>query len=464
LIASIKFSEDKGSTMANDSRRGYLSGILQRGSRPLGQAHSASSLLPLRETLSQPGPQSFFNAPAEIETQVEASSPTKITEAEESFNQPERLSHPDPHPREPIQQGANTHSDETRPETEVTIKATARDLLNPSGRVGDLPSEKASPFTRKSTDRAFLAQYSTPTGVTHEQQSTEVSRQSSARLVGMEEAGEDAVTDDSVPRLDEERASISSMERTEQIFKSGKSSDSSVKESLERARHSVSPRPRTSLPIELDAQPERNSAEDERARIRNRSSSDESSSDNQTAIRLKLKSGESVESVQASLRGETLMPVENSQSRTSITPRQPLQEESKQGARATESKGVSTSPASFTQQGQFVQPPSSTDSIEDRRQALSVHTQAQTRAEVFVAYAANPAQSEGRSSRGASDNQNQPPHEESPKLTINRLDVQIINQSPGPALLPPRPPAPAQQQDTLDALDRYQLGHLNLIF
>jgi hypothetical protein len=65
----------------------------------------------------------------------------------------------------------------------------------------------------------------------------------------------------------------------------------------------------------------------------------------------------------------------------------------------------------------------------------------------------------GRASRQQSPASPQP---NSPKLTINRLDVQIVNQSmPSVAQLPP---APAAQLDGCDNLERYHLGHPDLIF
>ena len=54
------------------------------------------------------------------------------------------------------------------------------------------------------------------------------------------------------------------------------------------------------------------------------------------------------------------------------------------------------------------------------------------------------------------------PRQESPKLTINRLDVQIVNQSV-PPVAPPPLPAPAPQPDGGNDLERYHLGHLDLI-
>jgi hypothetical protein len=50
---------------------------------------------------------------------------------------------------------------------------------------------------------------------------------------------------------------------------------------------------------------------------------------------------------------------------------------------------------------------------------------------------------------------------------INRLDVQIINQPPTPPAPPPNAPArpvSAPPVDSWAKLERYQLGHLDLIF
>jgi hypothetical protein len=54
-----------------------------------------------------------------------------------------------------------------------------------------------------------------------------------------------------------------------------------------------------------------------------------------------------------------------------------------------------------------------------------------------------------------------------PKLMINRLDVQIINQPPTPPAPPPNAPARIVSGPPVDSwakLERYQLGHLDLIF
>lgn len=50
----------------------------------------------------------------------------------------------------------------------------------------------------------------------------------------------------------------------------------------------------------------------------------------------------------------------------------------------------------------------------------------------------------------------------SPKLTINRLDIQIIDQTPQPAIIIPT--GPATQPDGAENIERYQLGHIHLIF
>lgn len=53
-----------------------------------------------------------------------------------------------------------------------------------------------------------------------------------------------------------------------------------------------------------------------------------------------------------------------------------------------------------------------------------------------------------------------------PKLTINRLDIQIVGQSPAPTVTPPAPQSPRASgppSDHWERLERYQLGHLQLI-
>ncbi|HEU4435653.1 MAG TPA: hypothetical protein VFR51_19870 [Pyrinomonadaceae bacterium] len=68
------------------------------------------------------------------------------------------------------------------------------------------------------------------------------------------------------------------------------------------------------------------------------------------------------------------------------------------------------------------------------------------------------------SSRSLPDSQ--PQHGEStPKLTINRLDVQIVNQPPAaPAPVAPAPPSVPSPTDSWERLERHLLGRLDLIF
>lgn len=79
-----------------------------------------------------------------------------------------------------------------------------------------------------------------------------------------------------------------------------------------------------------------------------------------------------------------------------------------------------------------------------------------------VIWSPAPAPRDGFSG-GAARQQSPFPRAEAPKLTINRLDVQIVNHSvPSVVQLPI--PAPVPQLDGWENLERYHLGHLDLIF
>ncbi len=73
-----------------------------------------------------------------------------------------------------------------------------------------------------------------------------------------------------------------------------------------------------------------------------------------------------------------------------------------------------------------------------------------------------PRQSGEQFARAAPPVQNAPPREESPRLLINRLDVQIVNQPPPPAA-PPAPPPPVETGDGWDGLERQHLGRATLM-
>lgn len=66
----------------------------------------------------------------------------------------------------------------------------------------------------------------------------------------------------------------------------------------------------------------------------------------------------------------------------------------------------------------------------------------------------------GASQRATSANSISP--DASPKLTINRLDIQIIDQTPQPTIIAPMPLV--ARPDEAESIDRYQLGHIHLIF
>jgi hypothetical protein len=50
-----------------------------------------------------------------------------------------------------------------------------------------------------------------------------------------------------------------------------------------------------------------------------------------------------------------------------------------------------------------------------------------------------------------------------PKVTVNRLDVRVVNQTPTPPAPTPPTPAPAPQRDGWDSMDRGHLGRLFLL-
>ncbi len=97
--------------------------------------------------------------------------------------------------------------------------------------------------------------------------------------------------------------------------------------------------------------------------------------------------------------------------------------------------------------------------IETEREVIVVQTLPEQR-EPSVTWSPSPAP---RDEFSMARQQLPPQRQESPKLTINRLDVQIVNQS-GPPVMPlPPPPAPARRPDGWNNLERYHLGHLDLI-
>jgi hypothetical protein len=57
---------------------------------------------------------------------------------------------------------------------------------------------------------------------------------------------------------------------------------------------------------------------------------------------------------------------------------------------------------------------------------------------------------------------NAPGHNESSRITINRLDVQIVNQASAPTLQPAAPASPSPA-DAWETLDRHHLGNDGLM-
>jgi hypothetical protein len=100
----------------------------------------------------------------------------------------------------------------------------------------------------------------------------------------------------------------------------------------------------------------------------------------------------------------------------------------------------------------------------ERQAALPAHSPAATGRMRQGIAEISPVQPEAARWRGAINNQNILPREASlPKLTINRLDIQIINQPP-PAQTQPTPRAQprASAFDTTEGLDRHYLGRFYL--
>jgi hypothetical protein len=58
---------------------------------------------------------------------------------------------------------------------------------------------------------------------------------------------------------------------------------------------------------------------------------------------------------------------------------------------------------------------------------------------------------------------NTSPRAEAPKLTINRLDVQVINQPPAPPIQFMPPPVESEPPATAADLDRHYLGRINFM-
>lgn len=110
---------------------------------------------------------------------------------------------------------------------------------------------------------------------------------------------------------------------------------------------------------------------------------------------------------------------------------------------------------------QLAEPPGlGADPIEQSREVVVEHI-APGQREQSVIWSPSPAPRDDFS--GGRQQSPPTPRPESPKLTINQLDVQIVNQSVPPVVQRP-PPAPAPQLDGWENLERYHLGHLDLIF
>jgi hypothetical protein len=98
--------------------------------------------------------------------------------------------------------------------------------------------------------------------------------------------------------------------------------------------------------------------------------------------------------------------------------------------------------------------------IERTREVVVEHVVAGPREQSLI-WSPSPAPRD-EFSEGATRQQSPSPRQESPRLTINRLDVQIVNQSV-PTVVQLPPPAPVPQLDGWENLERFQLGHLDLI-
>jgi len=119
-------------------------------------------------------------------------------------------------------------------------------------------------------------------------------------------------------------------------------------------------------------------------------------------------------------------------------------------------------PETLVAAAQRVVPPPETDALK-AGESLQARTAAQMRGNVSILPPAPRQIEEGL--RSAARGPFQPPREEAPRLIINRLDVQVVNQPPAPAVPPtPLPPAePHPSVESWDNLDRHHLGHVRFM-
>jgi len=121
-------------------------------------------------------------------------------------------------------------------------------------------------------------------------------------------------------------------------------------------------------------------------------------------------------------------------------------------------------PRAASQEGGDARPPAHEAVAEAAALTLRARDEARAREDVSVSPQA-PGR-DGGGPRGAlSRGHFPPPREESPRLVINRLDVQVVNQPPAQAPAPahPAPAEPSQAGDPWDGLERHHLGHVRLM-
>jgi hypothetical protein len=186
------------------------------------------------------------------------------------------------------------------------------------------------------------------------------------------------------------------------------------------------------------------------------SASGDAQSKHQAAISLEADLSESVEPIR-SLPLAEVPPVENLRPQRSAVPSHSAPLEPSESVIASLPELWQESPVAHFQ-------PLQSDSIALAARVTPIPTQAERREE--AAWPTSIPEQAGEQFSRRPFGSHQPRRDAPPKLTINRLDVQIVNQSPAPtAPLPPAPSAAVRPPpDAWEKLERHQLGHLDLIF
>ena len=410
--------------MVNGSQRGYLFGILQRGARPMANANRASQPLP-----DGPGAMQFFdpitdvNDSPEVNTPGESSYQPTFTGAEQSLDQPGPAA--DPQTYEP-EQDSTVHATDNSKERPV-IDAPSQNLSRPGRRLVDSSPQWAEPPAAESGNALLPIRYESQNGVTRAPQEMDLWERKIPRLIRTEHADK-VVIDNSASDIEEARTDIANNEGQRRVLASPAAAVSPFDE------RGPSPNvvgPRSRVTSNNPGQPEMTSS--------------------RASGSVKA---ESIESVQL-VRGVTVPLAEDLQPQKNAVPLdQSPKEESRKSAPAHMPEVVASAPSRTL------------DSVEPGIKVVLAQAQAEPREESLVWHPSPGAHAEERFTPAGRPQHPpyQPPREETPKLTINRLDVQIINQ-PAPPVQPSAPAAAAApNSDGWEYLDRYYLGHLNAIF